>query len=51
MTYIYLKTKSVSLPDKEKLLNVVVFSLAFSMNANAANSQIKHWPCPKYVVI
>ena len=37
--------------DQEKLLQEVVFSLAVSMNANTNNSQIKHCPCSKYVVI
>ena len=41
----------MSFPDQEKLLKEVVFSLAVSMNANAINSQIKHCPYPKYVVI
>ena len=46
-----LLTKTVSFPDQEKLLKEVVFSLAISMNANIKNPQIKHCPCPKYVVI
>ena len=37
--------------DQEKLLQEVVFSLAVSMNANTKNSQIKHCPSPKYIVI
>ena len=45
-----LQTKIVSFQDQEKLLQVV-FSLAVSMNANTKNSQIKHCPCPKYLVI
>ena len=39
------------LPDQETSLEEAVFSLAVSMNANTKNSQIKHFPCPKYVVI
>ena len=46
-----LQTKTASFPDHKKLLKEVVFSLAFSMNANTKKSQIKHSPCPKYVVI
>ena len=46
-----LQTKIVSFQDQEKLLQEVVFSLAVSMNANTKNSQIKHYPYPKYVVI
>ena len=46
-----LRTKIVSFPDQEKLLEEVVFSFAVSMNANTNNPQIKHCPCPKYVVI
>ena len=45
-----LRTNIVSLQDQEKLLEVV-FSLAVSMDADTKNSQIKHCPCPKYVVI
>ena len=37
--------------DQEKLLQEVVFSLAVSMNANTKNFQIKHYPCPKHVVV
>ena len=40
----------MSFPDQEKLLKKVVFSLAVSINANTKYSQIKHCPCPKYVV-
>ena len=36
--------------DQEKLLELV-FSIAVSVNANTKNSQIKHCPCPKYVMI
>ena len=46
-----LQTKIASFPDQEKLLKEVVFTLAVSINANTKNSQIKHCPCPKYVVI
>ena len=46
-----LQTKIVPFQDQEKLLQEVVFSLAVSMNANTKNSQIKHYPYPKYVVI
>ena len=46
-----LQTKIVSFPDQEKLLKEVVFNLAVSTNANTKNSQVKHWPCPKYAVI
>ena len=46
-----LQTKIASFPDQEKLLKEVVFTLAISINANTKNSQIKHCPCPKYVVI
>ena len=45
-----LRIKVVSFPDQEKLLKKVVFSLAVSINANTEYSQIKHCPCPKYVV-
>ena len=45
------KTKIVLFHDQEKLLEEVVFSLAFFMNAKTKNSQIKHCPCPKYVVV
>ena len=41
----------MSFQDQEKLLQGVAFGLAVSMNANTKNSQIKHFPCPKYVVI
>ena len=44
-----LQIKIVSFQDQEKLLQV--FSLAVSMNANIKNSQIKHFPRPKYIVI
>ena len=46
-----LQTKIVSFQGQEKLLQGVVFSLAVSMNANTKNSQVKHCPSPKYVVI
>ena len=36
---------------QEKFLKEAVFSLAVSMNANTENSQIKHCPCLKYLVI
>ena len=45
-----IQTKIVSFPDQEKLLKEVMFSFAVSMNANTKKSQIKHCPCPKYVV-
>ena len=45
-----LEAKTVTFQDQEKLLELV-FSLAVSMNANTKNSQIKHCPCPKYVMI
>ena len=45
-----LEAKNVTFQDQEKLLELV-FSLAVSMNANTKNSQIKHCPCPKYVMI
>ena len=46
-----LHNKIVSFADLEKLIKEILFSLAISMNANTRNSQIKHCPCPKYVVI
>ena len=46
-----LQTKILSFPDQEKLLKEVVVSIAVSMNTNTKNSQIKHCPCPKYIVI
>ena len=46
-----LQTKIVSFPDQEKFLKEAAFSIAVSMNANTENSQIKHCPCPKYLVI
>ena len=46
-----LLTKIISFSDQEKLHKIVVFSLAFSMHANTKNSQIKHYSCPKQVVI
>ena len=46
-----LQTKIVSFQDQEKLLQEVVFSLAVSKNANTNHSQIKHCPCPHFVVI
>ena len=46
-----LQAKIVSFLDQEKLYNEVVFSIAFSMNAITKDSQIKHCPCPKSVVI
>ena len=46
-----LQTKIVSFPDQEKFLKKVAFIIAVSMNANTENSQIKHCPCPKYLVI
>ena len=46
-----LQTKIVSFSDQEKLYEEVVFSVAFSMNANTKKSQIKHCPYPKYAVI
>ena len=45
-----LQTNTVSFQDQEKLLEVV-FSLAVSTNANTKNSQTKHCPCLKYIVI
>ena len=49
--YIYnLQTKIIFFQNEEKLLEVV-FSLVVSLNANTENSQIKHCPCPKYVMI
>ena len=45
-----LEAKTVTFQDQEKLLELV-FSLAVSMNANTKNSQIKHCPSPKYVMI
>ena len=45
-----LEAKTVTFQDQEKLLELV-FSLAVSVNANTKNSQIKHCPCPKYVMI
>ena len=41
----------MSFSDQKKLLKEVVFSFAVSMNANTKSYQIKHCPCPKYVVI
>ena len=46
-----LQTKTVSFSDQEKLYKGVVFSLAFSKNADSKNSQLKHCSCPKQVVI
>ena len=46
-----LQNKTVSFLDQGKLLKEAVFSFAVSMNANTKKSQIKHWPCQKYVVI
>ena len=46
-----LQTKVVPFQDQEKLLQEVVFSLAVSVNANTKSFQIKHYPCPKYVVV
>ena len=46
-----LQTKTVPFPDQENFLNKIVFSLAVSMNTNTENSQIKHCPCLKYIVI
>ena len=46
-----LQTKIESFADQKKLLKEVVFSFAVSMNANTKSYQIKHCPCPKYVVI
>ena len=46
-----LRTKIVSFADQEKSLKEVVLSLAVSMNTNTKNSQIKHCPSQKYVVI
>ena len=46
-----LQTKIVSFADQEKSLNEVVISLAVSLNTNTKNSQIKHCPYQKYVVI
>ena len=49
--YIYnLQTKIIFFQNQEKLLEVA-FSLVVSLNANTENSQIKHCPCPKYVMI
>ena len=45
-----LEVKTVTFQDQEKLLELV-FSIAVSVNANTKNSQIKHCPCPKYVMI
>ena len=46
-----LQTKILFFPDQEKLPKEVLFSLGVSMNGNTKKSQIKHCPCPKYVVI
>ena len=46
-----LPTKIVSFRDQEKFLKEAAFSIAVSMNDNTENSQIKHCPCPKYLVI
>ena len=46
-----LHTKNVSFPGQVKFLKEVVIRLAIYINANTKNSQIKHCPCPKYVVI
>ena len=37
--------------DQKKFLKEVAFSIAVSMNANTENSQIKHCPFPKCLVI
>ena len=43
----------LSFPDQENFLKevVVVFSPTVTMNANSENSQIKHCPCLKYLVM
>ena len=46
-----LQTKIVSFPDQENFLKEVAFSIGFSMNVNTENSHIKHFPCPKHLVI
>ena len=46
-----LQNKIVSISDQEKMHKEVVFGLAFSINVNTKNSQIKHCSCPKQVVI
>ena len=46
-----IQTKTVSFPDQEKFLKELVFISAVSMNANTENSQIKHCPCLKDLVI
>ena len=45
------QTKILSFPDQERLLEEILFSLAVSMNASTKNSEIKHCPYPKHVVI
>ena len=46
-----LQIKTISFSVQEKLYKEVVFRLAFSMNADTKNSQIKHCLCPKQVVV
>ena len=46
-----LQTKIASFADQEKSLKEVVLSPAVAINTNTKNSQIKHCPCQKYVVI
>ena len=41
----------MSFSDHKKLLKTKVFSLAVAMNANTKNSQRKHFPRLKYVLI
>ena len=45
-----LEAKTVTFQDQEKLLELV-FSLAVSINANTKDSQVKHCPCSKCVMI
>ena len=46
-----MKTKTLSFPYQEKFLKELVFIFAVSMNANTENSQTKHCPCLKDLVI
>ena len=47
-----LQTRTVTFHDYKKLLKKVDSgqTCACTMNANTKNSQMEHWPCPKYGV-
>ena len=46
-----LQIKIVSFPDQEKFLKQVVVRLALFMNGSTKKPQMKHCPCPKYLMI